>query len=133
LLILMALLIFAKWWKFTTKIKSITLLIYILKIQNIWKRFLMISKIELKIFQINFIVRLFMCLTLELLKLFLDFYSFKFVISIFWQLFRCLNIFSWICIIFSIFSQQELPSEENSKPRKHVGYRGLRGGANPTI
>jgi hypothetical protein len=132
-LILIALLIFAKWWKFTTKIKSITLLIYILNFQNIWKRFLMISKIELKIFQINFIVRLFMCLTLELLKLFLDFYSFKFVISNFWQFFCCLIFFSSIWIIFSIFSQQELPSEENLKPRKHVGYRGLWGGANPTI
>ncbi len=36
---------------------------------------MMISKIELKCFQINLVLELFMCLRLELLELFLKFYS----------------------------------------------------------
>jgi hypothetical protein len=57
----------------------------------------MISKIELKCFQINLMLKLFMCLRLELLELFLNFYSlqvtlfFRFMILNFWQVFCCLH------------------------------------------
>jgi hypothetical protein len=40
---------FTKWWKFTMKKNSITLLIFIFKFQKTQIRFIMISKIELKI------------------------------------------------------------------------------------
>jgi hypothetical protein len=53
---------------------------------------------------------LFMCLKLKLLELFLIFNllkKFKFLIFFF---FFVLYIFPWICIIISIFSQEELPS-----------------------
>jgi hypothetical protein len=45
-------------------------LIFIFKIEFFWIRFIMISKIKLKIFKINLMLELFMCLMLELLKLF---------------------------------------------------------------
>jgi hypothetical protein len=67
---LMAFLVFAKWWKFTIK-KS---LIIILKFQKNWIRFIMISNIECKSFQINLMLELFMCLMLEFLNLNLNFY-----------------------------------------------------------
>jgi hypothetical protein len=72
---LMAFLIVAKWWKFTTKEPLVTSLIFILKFQKNWIRFMMISDIELKCFKINLMLDLFMCFRLELLKLFLKFYS----------------------------------------------------------
>jgi hypothetical protein len=42
-------------------------LIFILNFQKNWIRFMMISTIELKSFQINLVLELFMCLRLELL------------------------------------------------------------------
>ncbi len=71
----MALPVFAKWWKFTTKNKSVASLIFVLNFQKTWIRFIMISKIKLKSFQINLMLELFMCLMLESLKLFYNFYS----------------------------------------------------------
>ncbi len=46
----------------------VTSLIIILVFQKNWIRFMMISKIELKCFQINLVLELFMCLRLQLLK-----------------------------------------------------------------
>jgi hypothetical protein len=71
----MAFFMFTKWWKFTTKKPLFTSLIFILKFQINWIRFMMISKIELKCFQINLILEIFLCLRLELLELFLKIYS----------------------------------------------------------
>ncbi len=72
------------------KKNSITSLKFILNFQKNWIRFIMISKIKLKSFHINLMLELFMCLMLELLKLFKFFllsrgnlFSLKFVISIF--------------------------------------------------
>jgi len=53
----------------------ITLLIFIFKFQENWIRFIMISKITLKIIKKNLMLELFMCLMLELLILLLNFYS----------------------------------------------------------
>jgi len=47
----------------------VTSLIFILKFQKHWIGFMMISKIELKRFQINLMLELFMRLRLELLEL----------------------------------------------------------------
>jgi hypothetical protein len=55
--------------------KSVASLIFVLNFQKTWIRFIMISKIKLKIFQINLMLELFMCLMLELLKLLKNFYS----------------------------------------------------------
>ncbi len=49
---LMALFMFVKWLKFTTKKTLDTSLIYILKFQKHWIKFMIMSKIELKCFQI---------------------------------------------------------------------------------
>jgi hypothetical protein len=57
----MAFFMFAKWWIFITKKKSITLLIFILDFQKNWIRFIMILKIKLKIFQINLMLEFFVC------------------------------------------------------------------------
>jgi len=77
---------------------------------------MMISKIELKCFQINLMLELFMCWRLKLLELFkkiyssrMTFYFFKFLVPIFWQVFFfVVYIFLWICIIFSIFFQTKI-------------------------
>ncbi len=64
---------------------SITSLIFILDFQKKLIRYIVISNIELKSFQINLILELFMCLMLELLELLLNFYSLRttFFVSIF--------------------------------------------------
>jgi hypothetical protein len=64
----MVFLMFAKWWKFSTKKNSITLIIFILNFQKNWIRFIMISNIKLKSFQIILLLELFMFLMLELLE-----------------------------------------------------------------
>jgi len=69
LLIWMALLMFAKWWKCTTK-QTLNYIINNYNFTKNWSRFMVFSNIELKFFQINLILKLFMCLMLEFLKLF---------------------------------------------------------------
>jgi len=100
---------FAKWWKFTTKKHTVTSLIFILNFQEKRIRFIMISNIELKSFQINLMLELFMCSMLESLVLLLNFYSlgvtfffWNLWFQIFFQFFYSLHFF-WICTIFSIF------------------------------
>jgi hypothetical protein len=56
---LMALLVFTKWWKFTTKKNSFTSLIFILNFQKNWIKFAMISNIKFKSFQIDLMLRFF--------------------------------------------------------------------------
>ncbi len=68
---------FAKWWKFTKKKISIISLIFISKFQKNWIRFIVISKIEFKNFQINLMLEIFMCLMLEFKKLFENFFSLR--------------------------------------------------------
>ncbi len=78
-----------------------------MKLDKLYKNF----KYCFKIFKIHLILELFMDLYLESLELFLNFYalgiaffSFKFMISIFWQFFFSFFLeFS----LFSIFSQKE--------------------------
>jgi len=55
----------------------VTSLIFILKFQKHWIGFMMISKIELKRFQINLMLELFMLLRLELLELIKKIYSLR--------------------------------------------------------
>jgi hypothetical protein len=74
LLMLMAFLTFAKWWTFITT-KIVTSLIFIINAQKNWIEFIMISKMKLKSFQINLILKLFMCLMLELEELLFKKYS----------------------------------------------------------
>ncbi len=77
MLILMALFMFAKWWKFTMKEKFNYIINIFFNFQKKLIRFVMISNIELKSFQINFMLKLFMCLMLESLEFILNFYSLK--------------------------------------------------------
>jgi hypothetical protein len=58
----MALLMFAKWWKFTTKKNLVTSLMFILNFQKKRIKFIMISNIKLNFFQINLMLELFKCL-----------------------------------------------------------------------
>jgi hypothetical protein len=53
----------------------VTSLLFILKFQINWVMFIMISKIKHKIFQINLILELFICLILEWLELLKNLYS----------------------------------------------------------
>jgi len=85
----------------------VTSLIFILKFQRKWIRFIMIWKIKLKIFQINLMLKLFMFLMLELLKLFkllfiksnLVFVDFFF----FWQFFLLFTFFLEFALFFPFF------------------------------
>jgi hypothetical protein len=66
---LMALPMFTKWWKITTMKKSITSLIFILNFQKKGIRFIMISKIKLKIFQINFMFKSFYVFNVRIIRI----------------------------------------------------------------
>ncbi len=118
---------FTKWWKFTTKKPLITSLIFILFYK--WIRFIMISKIQLKSFQINLMLKLVMCLWLELLQI-LNFYllGITFFLSNLWSQFfgiSFVSIFPWIiCTIFSIFFPIRIAKLEKFKQNKHVGEGG---------
>jgi hypothetical protein len=74
-------------------------------------KFMMISKIELKNFQIYFMLTLFIFLRLDLLKLlnFIYLLGVTFFCSNFWQCFCCLH-FSLNFFLKIHFFQQELPS-----------------------
>jgi hypothetical protein len=67
---LIAFFMFSKWWKFTTKKKPLVKsLIFILNFLIDLINFVMISTFELKRFQINLMLDLFIGLGLKLLKL----------------------------------------------------------------
>jgi len=78
---------------------TLTSLILILIFRKTWIR-LWSQRLNLKVFKINLMLELFMCLMLELLELLLNLYSF--MIKTFGNCF-VFYIFSWICTIFSIF------------------------------
>ncbi len=78
---------------------TLTSLILIFIFQKTWIR-LRSQRLNLKVFKINLMLELFMCLMLELLELLLNLYSF--MIKAFGNCF-VVYIFSWICTIFSIF------------------------------
>jgi hypothetical protein len=94
---------------------SITSLIFILKFQKNWIRYIMMSNIELQSFQIN--------LMLELLELLLNFYSLKPT-----SLFQNFNLkfltmlllftFFWICTNFPIFSPTRISKLEKIETKK---------------
>jgi hypothetical protein len=71
---------FAKWWKFITKKNSVTSLIFILNFQQNWIRFIMISKIILKSFQINLLFEFFYVFNIGIIKINLKFYSLGIII-----------------------------------------------------
>jgi hypothetical protein len=56
---LMALFMFTKWWKLTTNNPLVTSLIFIVKFQKNWIRFITISNIELNFFQTYLMLELF--------------------------------------------------------------------------
>jgi hypothetical protein len=62
---LMAFLMFAKWWKFITK-KTQLHHLFIFNFQNNWIRFIIILKIKIKKIQRNLMLELFMCLMLDM-------------------------------------------------------------------
>jgi hypothetical protein len=96
----MALFMFAKWLTFTTKKPLDTSLIYPLKFQKYWIRFMIISKIELKCFEINLMLELFMCLRLELLELLLNVYSLG--VIIFFKILIPIVLASFLLFTFSL-------------------------------
>jgi hypothetical protein len=104
------------------------------------------SNIELKSFQIKFILELFMCLMLELLKLFfLNSLKITFFLSNLWSQsfgnFFVVYIFLWICTIFSILFPTriaKLGKFENKNMLVVGKWKGCgagegREGVNPTI
>jgi hypothetical protein len=128
----MALFMFVKWWKFTTKKLLVTSLVFILNFQKNWIRFMMIPKIEVKCFQINLRLELFICLTLELLKLFLNFYSlgvtfFFQILSQFFGKFFVIYIFFQVCAFSSIFFPTKITMLRKFETKRNVGWgeRGL--------
>jgi hypothetical protein len=103
---LMAFLMFAKWRKFITKSKSITSLIFFSIFKFIFIRFIMISKINLKNFQISLKLKLFMYLMLELLELLLNFYSLGitfFLWDLWFQFFDFLLFFTFFLNLHYVF------------------------------
>jgi hypothetical protein len=79
---------------------------------------IMVSEIELKNFQINLMLELFMCLSFNLLNLFLNFYSLGVAPPLFFQIcdikiltkFLLFTFFLEFALFFSFFSQQEFPN-----------------------
>jgi hypothetical protein len=67
----MALLIFAKWWKFTTQKKSVTSLIFILNFQKTWIWFIVISKIKFNFFSNKFDVGMFYVFNVGIIRIIL--------------------------------------------------------------
>jgi hypothetical protein len=116
---------------------AITSLIFNFSFQKKWIRFIMIWKTELKIFQINLMLELFYVFKAGIVRIkFLNFYSLRvaFSLSNLWsQIYCCLHFSLNLHYFFFWFSSQKnLPSEEKSKPKKHVGGRwGV--GVNPSI
>jgi hypothetical protein len=100
-------------WNSPQKKHVVISLIFISKIQKNWIRFMVISKIELKLFQINLMFKFFMCLKLELLELIKKFYllgitkKFKFSSPKFRQVFCCLHFPLTLHYAFKKKSQQE--------------------------
>jgi hypothetical protein len=131
LLMLMVFFMFAKWWKFTTKKISYINNINIFKFSKKRIRFIMISKILLKNFQINLILELFMCLMLELLKFLLVFYSlgvtFFFVIcdfNFFDNVLCCLHFFLNSHFFFHFFPKKNCQVRKIWIQKKNVGCEG---------
>ncbi len=94
---------------------------------------MMISKIELKCFQINLMFESFTCLRLELLELFLKIYSLK-ENSNFWSQvfgkFFVVYIFPWIYTFFHVFpnKNRQVNEIQNQKTMLLKGNK-----VNPTI
>ncbi len=121
---------FTKWWKFTTKKPLVTSLIFILNFQKNWIRFMMISKIELKRFQINLMLELFMCLRLKLLELLFKNYSLGvtcFFSNSWSQLFAKCFVF-YIFLEFALFFPFFLEQIRNQKNMLVEGSGGGGGG-----
>jgi hypothetical protein len=122
----MALFMFIKWWKVTTKKLLVTSLVFILNFQKNWIRFMTIPKIEVKCFQINLRLELFIFLTLELLKLFLNFYSlgvtFVFqILSQFFGKFFVSYICFQVCTFSSIFFPTKITMLRKFETKRNVG------------
>jgi hypothetical protein len=103
---------------------SITSLIFILKFQKNWIRYIMMSNIELQSFQIN--------LMLELLELLLIFYSLKptFLFQNFNLKFLTMLLlftFFWICTNFPIFSPTRISKLGKFETKKNVRWGGGEG------
>jgi hypothetical protein len=90
----------------------VTSLVYIFILKNHWIKFMMISKIDLKCFQINFMLNVFMCLRSELLKLFLIFYSLgvRFFFQIFDPNFFAIFLLFKNFLEFVLFFQKTVPT-----------------------
>jgi hypothetical protein len=106
---LMALLMWTKWWKFSTKKQSVTSLIFIVNFQKTWIQFIAISKIKINFFQINLMLEFFLFnvgiirITFKLLSIRSNLFSLKFVISNFWQFFCYLHFFLNFHYFFHFF------------------------------
>jgi len=95
----------------------------------------MVSEIELKNFQINLMLEFFMCLSFNLLNLFLNFYSlgvappffFQFVISKFWQSFCCLHFSLNLHYFFHFFPNKNCRIRKFRKKKETWWLRGKGG------
>jgi len=108
----------------------VTSLIYIFILKNHWIRFMMISKIELKCFQINFMPKVFMCLRSELLKLLLIFYSLgvRFFFQIFDPKFLASFLLFTIFLEFVLFFQKKFPTRIGMLKKIEIEKMLVRGG-----
>jgi len=115
-------------------------LVFIFKFQKYWIRFIMISNIKLKFFQINLMFELFMCLMLEWLELFLknllirsELFSLKFMVSNFGNIF-VVYIFFEFALFFHFFPNKNCQIRKIRNQKNHVGcWLGGGWGHNSTI
>jgi len=97
---------------------------------------MMISKIELKCFEINFMLNFFMCLRSELLKLLLIFYSLgiRFFFQIFDPKFFASFLLFKIFLEFVLFFQKTFPTIIGKSKKIEIKKMVVGGGgANPAI
>jgi hypothetical protein len=115
---------------------SITSLIFISKFQKNWIRFIVISKIEFKSFQINLMLEFFMCLMLELFKNFEKKISLRIIFFLKRNLFQFFDNFFFghfslnLHYCFPYFPNMNCQVRK-IKNQKHVLVVG--GGGSPTI
>jgi hypothetical protein len=131
---LMALLMFVKWWNFTTNKKfSYIINIYFI-FQKIWIRFIMISKIKLYFFSNKFKVAIFYMFNVGIIIIILKIYSLQitFFLRIFYLKFftkKTLHFFLEFALFLSFFFQTRIVKLKKIKTIKTCWlWRGEGGG-----
>jgi hypothetical protein len=130
---LMALLMFVKWWNFTTN-KTLSYIInFYFIFQKNWIRFIMISKIKLYFFSNKFEVGIFYMFNVGIIRIILKFYSLgiTFFLRIFYLKFftkKNLHFFLEFALFLSFFPNKNCQVKKNQNQKNMLVVEGEGGG-----